>query len=308
MNKPLIYIDQNVLGLQLDGSIGLKKHPDLCWVYSKEHFSEIRRSANAALYLIELEKIDAKLLELELNSDFRITGAAKLIDQGKPSQHYAAYMDAIGDIDLDDNLFDPLQAWCNGGCDEDALKQLPSQLVERVLSLIQDLPVNDNKLFENIGLIEPVLNDVIYKMIEHGNDINNTREFFGVGKGAIGGLSGENQVKRIWDLISPACHGISCDQFFGFDPINKQGYETWPVYLGIISCCAAMDIIGFCAEKKCRKLDKLPNVRSDMGHIGMGAYCSAIISEDRRLIKRAASIYEYKGIRTSPLLLRNSKL
>ena len=57
-----------------------------------------------------------------------------------------------------------------------------------------------------------------------------------------------------------------------------------------------MDILGFQAEKKCRKINKIHNVKSDFGHIAMGAYCAAILSEDKRLAKRAKAIYEYKGI------------
>ncbi len=97
--------------------------------------------------------------------------------------------------------------------------------------------------------------------------------------------------------------GMNCDQFFGFAPIDNQGYELWPVYLGIVGCNAVMDILGFQAEKKCRKISKIHNVRSDAGHIGMGAYCSAILSEDKRLVKRAKAIYEYKNIVTSSILI-----
>jgi len=75
------------------------------------------------------------------------------------------------------------------------------------------------------------------------------------------------------------------------------------MYLGIIGCNAVLDILGFQAEKKCRKLSKIHNVRSDAGHIAMGAFCSAILSEDKRLIKRAKAIYEYKCIGTSPILI-----
>jgi hypothetical protein len=66
-------------------------------------------------------------------------------------------------------------------------------------------------------------------------------------------------------------------------------------------CCAVLDIIGFQAEKKARDLEKIPNVRSDAIHIGMGAYCAAILSGDRRLSKRAKAIYEYKKIGTIAL-------
>lgn len=75
------------------------------------------------------------------------------------------------------------------------------------------------------------------------------------------------------------------------------------MYLGIVGCNAIMDILGFQAEKKCRKIRKIHNVRSDAGHIGMGAYCSAILSEDKRLVKRARAIYEYKDIGTSSILI-----
>jgi len=41
MSKPLIYIDQNIIGLQLQGIFNLSKRDDVTWVYSKEHFAEL---------------------------------------------------------------------------------------------------------------------------------------------------------------------------------------------------------------------------------------------------------------------------
>ncbi len=41
---PLVYIDQNIIGLQLQGNINLSKRDDLKWVYSKEHFAEIKKT------------------------------------------------------------------------------------------------------------------------------------------------------------------------------------------------------------------------------------------------------------------------
>jgi hypothetical protein len=77
-------------------------------------------------------------------------------------------------------------------------------------------------------------------MILNGNDIGTTRAAFGDEKGTIGGVLDEHQIKQIWEIIYPAMNGadISCDQFFGFDPIEKQGYKLWPMYLGIIGCNA----------------------------------------------------------------------
>lgn len=303
MSRHLVYIDQNVIGLHLEGKLRLSKLPELYWVYSKEHFAEIRRSSSVKQYLSALEEIDAKLLDLELNSDWKISGNARLIEHGKPTQHYGAYIEATGETDSCVNLFDPFIAWVNGGSDEGPFKELPDCLADQVLTLTKDLPLDSEFVLGALNALKPKFTDMIEQMLEQGNNITKTRKAFGGGKGAVGAISGENQLQQIWNIIGPACPGISCEQFFGFDPVDKQGYETWPTYLSIVGCCAVMDIVGFQAEKKCRKLDKIPNVRSDANHIAMGAFCSAILSEDKRLVRRAKAIYEYKGISTVPLLV-----
>ncbi len=299
MSKPLVYVDQNLLGLLAQRVPGLASEPNVQWVYSKEHFAEIRRSSNPDQYLTALDKLGAKLIELEL-IDWKITGSAKLIDGPTALHHYSNYYEALTDVDVNENLLNPFQAWVNDGGDEQLLRDLPGHVAEQILALTEDLPVEQRSTLRDAAS-EVDLTPMIGQMIAWGNDINKTREAFGDGKGQIGQITGENQLIQIWALIGPVCGGITPDQFFGFDPIDKQGYETWPTYLGIIGCCAVLDIVGFQAEKKCRKIEKLPNVRSDSGHIAMGAFCSAILSADRRLARRAKAIYEYKRIGTASL-------
>ncbi len=304
MSKPLIYIDQNIIGLQLEGVLDLSNRDDLVWVYSKEHFSEIRRSNHPEQYLEVLKDIDAKLLDLTLN-EWRITGEANLISHGTPIQHYEGYIDATGDVDFDDTIFDSFQLWVNGGGDETTLKEVPDNFAEQIIRLTSELPFDTTEMTNKVNSINPEFHSMIEEMISNGNDIKKTRAGFGDEKGMIGGISGEHQIEQIWKIISSTMDGaeVSCEQFFGFDPIDKQGYESWPMYLGIIGCCGVMDILGFQAEKKCRKINKIHNVRSDSAHIAMGAFCDAILSKDKRLVKRARAIYEYKDIRTSPILV-----
>lgn len=299
VSKPLVYIDQNVLEPLVNRVPSLSDELKVQWVYSKEHFTEIRRSSNPSPYLTALDTLDAKLIELEL-VDWKITDSAKLIDGPTAFEHYSKYCDALTDVDVNDQLFDPFQAWVNGGGSEQLLRELPEHVAEQILSLTEGLPVEQRSTLR-AAAAEIDLAPIIGKMIARGNNINKTREDFGNGKGQIGQITGNNQLMKIWALIRPTCNGITPDQFFGFDPSNKQGYEAWPIYLGIIGCCAVLDIVGFQAEKKCRKLEKLQNVRSDSGHIAMGAFCSAILSADKRLIKRAEAIYEYQKIGTASL-------
>lgn len=306
MSKPLIYLDQNIIGLQLNEFLKLKKREDLVWVYSKDHFDEIARSDDSRKYLEVLDDIGAKMLELNLNENWQITGAATLHEHGTAVSHFEDYLEAIGDVDFDDTLFDSFQVWINGGGDEGPLRDISENLAEQVLSLTSDIPYDTTELEDKTASIQTEFDEMVEEMISNGNDITKTREAFGDKKGTIGSIKGEKQVERIWEIISPTMgeHQVSCDQFFGFDPIDSQGYDSWPIYLGIVSCCAVMDILGFQAEKKCRKINKIQNVRSDANHIAMGAFCSAIMSEDKRLVSRAKAIYEYKGIGTLPLLVQ----
>lgn len=305
MNSPLVYIDQNIIGLQLQGLMNLCKREELIWVYSKEHFAEIRRSNDPEKYLSVLNDIDAKMLDLVLDENWKIIGEARLIEHGTPYQHYENYIEAIGDVEFDDTIFDPFQVWVNGGGDEGPLKELSDNFAQQIIQLTSDPPLDTTEMTDKVESIKPEFDAMVDELISNGNDIKKTRSAFGDEKGTIGGISGEQQIKQIWEIISPTMSGadISCDQFFGFDPIEKQGYELWPMYLGIIGCNSVMDILGFQAEKKCRKINKIHNVRSDAGHIAMGGYCSAILSEDRRLVKRARAIYEYKNIGTTPILV-----
>ena len=305
MSIPLVYIDQNIIGLQLLGHINLSKRDDMKWVYSKEHFAEIKRADDPEKYLNVLNEIGAKMLDLILDENWKITGEARLIEDLTPFENYQNYIEAIGNVEFDETIFDPFQVWMNGGGDEGPLKELSDNLANQVLQLTSDLPYNTTGMPNKIGAIKPELDSMVDDMISNGNDIKKTRAALGDKKGTIGAVSEEHQIAQIWEIISPTMEdsGMNCDQFFGFEPIDNQGYELWPVYLGIVGCNAVMDILGFQAEKKCRKISKIHNVRSDAGHIGMGAYCSAILSEDKRLVKRAKAIYEYKNIVTSSILI-----
>ncbi len=115
MNKPLVYLDQCIIGLIADGTIKMKSSDGFIFTYSKEHFNEILRSENPQLYLNALHKIDAKLLELKLDENWKITDEAKLNVLGTPTEHYTKFLDANSTLGFLDNIFDPLIAWLNGG-------------------------------------------------------------------------------------------------------------------------------------------------------------------------------------------------
>lgn len=304
MDKPTLYIDQNIIGLCIEGAIDLPKSPDFYWVYSKEHFAEIRRAANVNQYLAVLDGLGAKLLDLEYDSNFRITGRPILIENGSPFSHYELYLQDSEEVAFNDHVLDPFLAWIYGGSDEDSFRGLPEEIFGQLNELSKNLPDELVSMLGNIEDVKSKFAQVIDRLVQEQYEFSMLRETMGGGKGAVGSVDGDAQILKIWALLEPVFPGVTCEQFFGFDPIDKQGYESWPIYLGIIGCCAVMDLIGFQAEKKRRRIDKVPNIRSDAHHIAMGAFCSAILSEDKRLIGRASAIYEYKGIGAALLIER----
>lgn len=300
MTKPLIYIDQTVVSLQANGRIDLAKARDLQCVYSKEHFAEIRRSADPRKFLAALDSIGAELIELEL-SDWRLSGQASVVRGVTASDHYARYVEANDQVDFDVSVVDPLMAWINGGGSRELLLKVPDALDAQYLKLTSDLPEylipgNSKETFQ-------AFRNSIEQLASRDNDIDQVRCALGVGKGAAGSVSGADELLQIWEMISPNIPGITSDQFFGFEPPTRQDHEGWPMYLGIIGCCAVLDVLGFQAEQKARRPEWIRNVRSDAAHIAAGAYCVAIVSADQRFSRRAKAIYRYKGIGTVSLIM-----
>ncbi len=301
--KYLIYLDQNIISRHVNGVLNITTQPDFHWVYSREHFAEIRRSCNPEPYLQVLEKIDAKLLEFSLDNKWRITGSARLNENGTPAEYYDKYLATCEDVPFEDTLFDSFLVRANGGDDKGELQKSPDTLVNQVSSVLETLPVDNFDITAFSSGLKSLLKDSISLFEQQDNDVINMRTVLGNDKGSFGAVIGNNQILQMWDMISQKYPDLTCEQFFGFDPVDKQGYDSWPIYLGIIGCCTVMDIIGFQAEKKSRKIEKIPNIRSDANHIAMGAFCTAILSGDKRLVKRANAIYEYKSIGTKSLFL-----
>ena len=303
MSKYLVYLDQTIISRHVDGVLNITMQPDFHWVYSREHFVEIRRSYDFESYLQVLENIDAKLLELDLNDERRMTGSARFVENGTPAEYYDKYLKSCEEVPFDDTLFDSILVRANGGDDKGELQKFPDTLVNQVASVLENNPVNDLNKTKFSSALKSLLKDSIELFGQQDNDVLKMREALGNEKGSFGAITGNNQILKIWDIVGKKNPDLTCEQFFGFDPADKQGYELWPIYLGIIGCCTVMYIIGFQAEKKSRKIEKIPNTRSDANHIAMGAFCTAIISGDERMAKRASAIYEYKSIGARALYL-----
>ena len=98
MSKYLVYLDQTIISRHVDSVLNITIQPDFHWVYSRENFAEIRRSYDFESYLQVLENIDAKLLELDLNDERRMTGSARFVENGTPAEHYDKYLKSCEEV------------------------------------------------------------------------------------------------------------------------------------------------------------------------------------------------------------------
>jgi len=202
MNKYLIYLDQNIISRHLDGILNITTQPDFHWVYSREHFAEIRRSHNPEAYLELLENIDAKLLELNLDNEWRVTGSASLNENGTPAEHYDKYLATGEEVLFEDTLFDSFLVRANGGDNKGKLQKFPDALVNQVSSVLETLPVDDFDLTAFSSELKSLLKDSIALFEQHDNDVINMRAVLGNDKGSFGAVTGDNQILQMWDMIS----------------------------------------------------------------------------------------------------------
>lgn len=76
------------------------------------------------------------------------------------------------------------------------------------------------------------------------------------------------------------------DQFFGFDPVDKQGYDVWSPYLGIVGCYTALNFVGYGTDKGIADPKSLPNIMSDAAHIAIASFCDAVMSERQTVLQK----------------------
>ncbi len=309
MEKPRVYIDQNILGLALEGLFDLIPHDEYEWIYSKEHFREIARSKNPDQYLEILDKAKAVCISVKLDEHERFTNGAS-IDARPVFTVYEEFIENTGQVHFDDEVFNALIAWFNGGASVVELEAILPSLQTELTQLLKDAPVSRGVIMERLHATTPQWNGMLEQLIEHGNDVNRNRAEYGDVKGSIGDVKGRAIINQLWSIVSKKFPSVTLSQFFGFDPHPsiKGEYSEWPIYLGILGCCSVFDIIGYKAEKKSRKTSKIPNVSSDAVHISMGAFCYVLLTRDEKLFSRAEAIYEHLGIATKPILIEKKSI
>lgn len=294
-----VYLDHNIVDDISKGDLSLKSSGEVVWIYSYESFCEIRRSGNGDRFLDALESIKARRLELTLDDNFRMTEAAQIFEYKSPHEEYNSYLEAVSDCEIDQSSNLEFMARLFGAENNAALFSHTSSLENNIRALLEPHGLYDEETKTKVERIRAELTQFINGPLQNIGSLETTREAFGTHKGRAGNLASlENPIQEIWDLVKKSANRLTPDQYFGFDPIDKQGYGNWPMFLGIVGCHTMLNILGFRPDDGLTKTDDIPGILSDGSHIGHAAYCQGLLSRDRKLLVKARAIYRYKNIAT----------
>lgn len=302
MRNARIYIDQNIVGYVHDESLNLHKVKGVDWVYSNEHFNEISRSGDTT-FLSAFEKLKAQQIEIVLDDKFRITDKATLHPYSSPYERYERYIETTTSIKFDDRLFTDFLGRLLGADNYQELKTLPERFKLQIEALLHEAGIPNEYDQNSIEHVSGRLDEIIKNDLSETRTLESMRKSLGTDSGKIGSSKTENPIQEIWEIIRSKVGNLTSDQFFGFEPLDKQGYGKWPMYLGIVACHIVLNFVGYRTDKGIAVVENLPNIMSDANHIAIAAFCDAVMSENKRFCKKASAIYKYKNHHTQVLHL-----
>lgn len=302
-----IYLDHNIIDEISKGSFSLPSDSSFLWVYSNEHFAEIERAGDTR-FVDVLRDLKAQKLELKLNNRFQITGEAHLCAPTDPHVLFEAWREAQAEVPATFDYFSTVVSRLFGAANEDALAQVPSAFERDVGTLLSMAGLLEESHAKALAIARDAVSEMITEHLAERPHLESQRVAFGTHGGRGSNLADhENPLEGLWELMREAspeiAEAVTPDQFFGFEPVYDTGYESWPLYLGIVGCYTMLNMVGLRPDEKLSRVARMPAIMSDAAHVGHAAYCQGLISADRRLCDKAKAIYRFKGIATQVVRL-----
>ncbi|EHH2456278.1 hypothetical protein J7X56_004539 [Vibrio parahaemolyticus] len=291
-----IYIDHNVLDALSKNQFSLNAPDNTVWIYSHETFNEIKRSGDLR-FLNVLRELKAQKIELVLDKAFKITGEAFIHDYRDPKEFYEQWLEAIGQHPVDENMHLQFLSRLAGGNNHEAILDHPDRLRNQIRNILEPYGLYNDEVKAKVDSVANDIGHVVSGSMQEIGELENTRQGLGTSRGRAGNTAEDDTpLESLWLLIQDKYENMTPEQFYGFDPVDKQGYEKWPLYLGIVGCHTMLNFLGFNADRGLANAQKLPGILSDGAHTAMAIYCDAIISKDKKFCAKARAIYRYLGL------------
>lgn len=294
---PTFYLDQNIIGYVTNGSFPLPKGR-VVPVISPEHFTEIARG-DALNLLDTLEEIEAQELIVGRDDDNRYTGQAALSPPGAIRARYAEHVANLEGGRAHIEMFQAFVARIWGADNQDSLLEQLGALPETIL------PPNELATHPEIRVeaqrVSEALIDIVKARLPETTPLVTLRQAFGVDRGRAGDFDPKDAIPRIWERIAPRVPSVTMEQFFWKEPIDRLGYETWPIYMAVTHCHATLNTLGFRPDKGMADETRTANIVSDAIHLANASFCDVLLTADRRLADKAEAIYSFLGVDTHVL-------
>jgi hypothetical protein len=293
-----IYLDHNIIDGIAKKYFSFKPSTKITWIYSDENFDEIKRSQNMQ-FLEVLNDLKAQKMELILDESFRITGRVRFLPFINPSDLYEKYVQATSEVNIDNTIHYEFLSRLYGADNKEEILNFPASFKTQVEEILSPYGLFTGEFETRVNQISDNIEKIVSEDMHKIGHIEDTRQGIGTDKGRLSNLANDdNPLEQIWDLVKDKVGNLTIDQFFGFDPLDKQNYTEWPIYLGIIGCHTVLNFLGFKPDRSLSKVGDIPGILSDGSHIANAAYCHGLLSKDKRLCIKAKAIYKYKNIGT----------
>lgn len=256
-----IYLDHNIVDDLSKGDLSLKPSNEVIWVYSNENLCEIRRSGNEGRFLDALKKIKARKIELILDSNFRISGDARILEYKLPHEVYDAHLESVSGCEIDQSSDMEFLARLFGADNKEEVLSHPTSFESNIRELLEPHGLYNEETKKEVERVKNELIGFVNGPLQDVGELESAREAFGTHTGRAGNLaSKDNPIEHLWSMVKKVTNGITPDQFFGFDPIDKQGYEEWPLFLGIVGCHTMLNVLGFRPDDGLKSPDDIPGI------------------------------------------------
>lgn len=300
-----IYLDHNIVDDISKGSMSLKPSDKVIWIYSSENLNEIIRAGDRR-FLNVYKDLRARKIDL-VRDGFKMTGQATIQEYFDPHQAYDDHIEAIHNPEVDNSSDMEFLARLFGGDNKNQILSHPDEFEKQIRQLLEPLGMYEGEIKDKTESVRSALQSFVTGPLQEIEEIEKSRESMGTHGGRAGNLAThDNPIEAIWNLLKEKIPGVTADQFFGFNPVDKQGYQEWPMFLGIVGCHTVLNFIGYKPDKGLSKAEDIPGILSDGTHIAYGAYCQGILSRDKKFIAKAKAIYRYKNIGTQVLTVESA--
>ena len=332
IEKPLAYLDQNVLDLFVKGEvfefmeeIASRFHV----VYSDETLKEISRSGEYDVNFIGvLKRLKAYHIRLKTEEgSFLIRGGAT-VNGSDPDHIYREY---INNKSSAEDIISSGNKWLHkffGGrpgesfssiydeqrlAFEALLGEMDSHTkdAEKEFSGIRE--VIDSKRQEMLRQFESAMGEIEERMQRDIGDglewsgVNDFRKGIELGPAELNNIEPPNVVKKIWELVQTnerKLSSVSLEEFLSFAKAPAQPERSLHAFEKVHAIYHMLNMVGYFPDSKQHKERRFIAAQSDAGHAAMASFCDMVFSRDERFVKKLGAALEYLEIETLVCFVR----